>query len=188
MSDMRGKRLGPMAQKILLLLEAGVVLGLTSRPDQYFRVLKQTSAAWRIINKESLHRGIKRLHHSQLVICERKGDGTVLLSISNLGTKKTLQYHVRDMKLPRVVRWDGSWRIVIFDIPEKLKQGRRAFSEKLRELGFYALQKSVFVFPYPCKKEMDILVEYFELQPYVRLIEAQKIDNASYLKRHFKIT
>ena len=42
-------------------------------------------------------------------------------------------------------KWDGKWRIVGFDIPEKKKTSKRSSKKKMRELGFITLQK-VFCF------------------------------------------
>lgn len=82
---------------------------------------------------------------------------------------------------------DGKWRIVVFDIPEKKRHGRDALREKLCELGFYELQKSVLVFPYPCQDELDFLIEYFGLRRYVRVGILETIDNELHLKKYFQL-
>ncbi len=66
--------------------------------------------------------------------------------------------------------------MVIFDVPEHLKKGRMALSTKLKELGFHPLQKSVLVFPYPCRDEIDFVLELFNLRPYVRFLTVHEID------------
>src|SRR3989344_4076427 len=45
-------------------------------------------------------------------------------------------------------KWDGKWRIIIFDIPQELHRERNILRRRLRSMGFYMLQKSVFIFPY----------------------------------------
>lgn len=59
-------------------------------------------------------------------------------------------------------KWDGWWRMVIFDISENKKKFREALRWKLNKFGFYPLQKSVFVFPYDCEKEIEDLADFFE--------------------------
>src|SRR3989344_4593151 len=61
----------------------------------------------------------------------------------------------KEIKKP--ARWDKLWRLVIFDIPEEERTGRMALAAKLKELGFYPLQKSVFIHPYECKDEIDFI-------------------------------
>jgi len=184
---MKKGKLGPVAQKILLSLVTGVALGLTARPDHYFRVLKQARRVWRGINEESLHRAIKRLYRSKLVGYKEHHDGTVSLILADEGKRKLLHYRVEHMKIGKPSQWDGKWHVVIFDIPERLKQGRMALSSKLKGLGLYPLQKSVFVFPYPCKDEIDFVVELFDLRPYVRILTVTDIDVDLDLRRRFHL-
>ena len=182
-----GRRLGPTAQKILLLLEAGIILGLTQRPDHYFRVLKKAHKAWKEIDAESMHKTIKRLYHSKLIDYHENRDKTVSLVIAAVGEQKILRYRLENMKIQKPPHWDGLWGVVIFDIPERFKKGRVALACALKNLGFHAFQKSVFVHPYPCKDEIDFVVEMFELRPYVRFLVAQEVDVAPDLKRKFHL-
>jgi len=84
-------------------------------------------------------------------------------------------------------KWDGQWRMVIFDIPEDLRKARDALRSKLKELGFCELQKSVFVFPYECKDEIDFIVEFFGVREYVRYGILRSIDNDPHLRRIFHL-
>jgi DNA-binding transcriptional regulator PaaX len=45
--------------------------------------------------------------------------------------------------------WDGKWRLVIFDIPEKERRIRSLIRSKLRELGLAPIQRSVWISPLP---------------------------------------
>jgi phenylacetic acid degradation operon negative regulatory protein len=82
-------------------------------------------------------------------------------------------------------KWDGKWRFVIFDIPEKLKSGRDALRKKIKKLGFYELQKSVFIFPYKCADEIAFIIEFFGIKKYVRHGTMDSIDDDIYLKKFF---
>lgn len=57
--------------------------------------------------------------------------------------------------------WDGTWRLVVFDIEEKAKKDRESLRWKLKELGFAMLQESVWISPLPIEKELG---EYFYSQ------------------------
>ena len=46
------------------------------------------------------------------------------------------------MKINIPPKWDGFWRIVIFDVPEKFKKARNALSKKIKDLGLFPLQKA----------------------------------------------
>lgn len=181
------KHLGPASKKILLLLEAGLVLSLTRRPDHYFRILKKVSKEWRKINERYLRETVKRLYQSKMIDYKENMDGTVNLILTEMGKKRILKYDLDKIEIKKPMRWDKLWRLVIFDIPEEEKIGRMTLVAKLKELGFYPFQKSVFIHPYECKNEIDFIVEMFNLMPYVRFLRVKDIDVELDLRERFRL-
>jgi len=181
------KRLGHITQKALILLSTGASLSLTRRPDRYFRIIGSAAKEWQKINQRSLHEAIKKLYQSKMIDCKDNGDGITLLTISDNGKNRILKYNIENLKIKKPKRWDGLWRIVIFDIPESKKKARDAVSGKLKAIGMMPIQKSVFICPYNCKDEIDFITEIFEITPFVRFITANEIDIALDLKRKFGI-
>lgn len=179
------RKIGPVGQKILLLLGAGLTLGLTHRPDQHFRIIKGASREWQKINRQSLHEVIRKLYQSKLIDYKENDDGTTTLVLTENGKNKVLRYNLDKMEIKKPARWDKLWRMVVFDIPESLKEGRNALAAKLKELGFYPFQKSVFIYPYECRNEVDFVVEIFDLRPYVRFIVVKETDIDLDLKHKF---
>lgn len=72
-------------------------------------------------------------------------------------------------------KWDKKWRIVIFDIPEDFRKQRNTFRFKLKSLGFYLLQESVFVYPFPCEEELGFLASYLNITDYIDIMVAESI-------------
>ena len=64
-------------------------------------------------------------------------------------------------------RWDGKWRIVMFDISELEKEKRNYLRRKLRELGFGMLQESVFITPHDIIKDFSEYLDSIDLGKYV---------------------
>jgi hypothetical protein len=60
-------------------------------------------------------------------------------------------------------------------------------SKKLKEIGMYQLQKSVYVYPFECKDELDFIIEYFGLRKYVRFGLLKEIDNELHLRKIFDL-
>lgn len=180
-------KLGPKTKKALLILGGGVALSLTGRPDVYFRIIKGVSKEWQEINRRTLYEAIRKLYQSKLIDYKENNDGTVSLVLTENGKNKVLRYNLDKMKIKKPVRWDGLWRLVIFDVPESFRQGRDALASKLKQLGFYPLQKSVFIYPYECKNEVDFIVEIFDIRPYVRFMIVKETDIDLDLKNKFKL-
>lgn len=70
-------------------------------------------------------------------------------------------------------KWDGRWKIVIFDIPEKQKSKRNIFRGFLKRKGFVKLQNSVFVSPYVNFRVLDFVRKELEISRYVSFLEAE---------------
>jgi len=133
---------------------------------------------------EHFVRSITYLKGRRLVSIAEK-DGQQILTLSEDGKKRLLQFDLGKIAIKKPRKWDGYWRLVLFDIPEKEKIGREALRSKLKQLGFYQLQKSCFIHPFDCKSEIDFISEIFEVSPYVNFILAKEIEGATQLLKYF---
>lgn len=131
-------------------------------------------------------RALNSLARQKLVKIIDKNNEQVM-EITEAGQKRILKYKFEEMFIKRPPKWDGLWRVVMFDIPEKHKRGRDALSRKLKEMEFWPLQKSVFVFPFKCKDELDFICEVFGIRKFVYYFAAKSIDNEANLKLHYDL-
>ena len=162
-------------------------MGLTRRPDAYFRIVRGIAKEWRKINERNLRTAIKNLYKSKLVDYKENTDGTVKIILTKVGRSRILKYDLDKIEIKKPSHWDKLWRLVVFDIPEDKNLGRKALAAKLKELGFYPMQKSVFIHPYECKNEIDFITEMFELAPYVRFLRVKDVDIELDLKERFHL-
>jgi DNA-binding transcriptional regulator PaaX len=181
------KKLSPITQKVLLIFFGGLTLGLSPSPKQFFKTAKALAYDWQVIKREELNLAIRSLYKSRLIEEQQEKDGKITLIISEAGKKKALSYQIEDMVIKKPKIWDGKWRFVIFDIPETKKKYRDALRMKLKELGFYEFQKSVFAHPFDCEDEINFLIEFLGIRPYVRLAIVENVDNDLHLRKIFKL-
>jgi len=73
---------------------------------------------------------------------EFKKESKKVYKITNKGKVKILKYDI----IKRSRKWDGKWRVIIFDIPANKKKVRDFLRNRLKILGFKQLQKKVFGF------------------------------------------
>lgn len=177
----------PLGQKILLLLLTGTALSISYTPRQYWRTIKIASKEWKKINKEELRREIRQLYRSKLVKRIENSDGSITMVLTDKGKLRALTYSFDKIKIENK-KWDGKWRLIGFDVPEKVRWGRDALRDKIKKLGFYEFQKSVFVYPYNCKDEIDFIIEFFGIRKYVRFGVLESVDNEKHLKEIFKLS
>lgn len=125
----------------------------------------------------------KLLKHGYLILQRDKGVMRVRL------TKKGEWFAARigEGKLApkKSKRWDGKWRMLIFDIPENRKKSREQVRLMLAGLGFRRLQDSVWVYPYDCEDFITVLKIDLHLGRDVLYIIADKIENDKKLKEQF---
>ena len=85
-------------------------------------------------------------------------------------------------------KWDGNWRVVIFDIPQEFRRKRNILRRRLRLWGFHMLQKSVFALPYSCEEELEYLCSQLKVSDYVDVIVAKHIGSKEEeLRKYFKV-
>lgn len=84
-------------------------------------------------------------------------------------------------------RWDGRWRMIIFDIPEKRSNVRKRLRSMMQGLGFLLLQESVWVFPYDCEEIVALLKAELRVGKDVLYVIAEQIENDKPIKKHFNL-
>jgi DNA-binding transcriptional regulator PaaX len=166
---------------------AGVALGLTRSYKVQLRVMKELAKEWREIDRTTLTRSTNVLYRSKLVQRKTHKDGSVTLVLTDAGKKQALRYNLDTLSIPKQRKWDGKWRIVMYDIPEDLRDLRIELLGKLKHLGFVELQHSVFVHPYECRDQIEYLIEAYGAREYIRRMVVEEIDDAGPLRKHFKL-
>lgn len=82
-------------------------------------------------------------------------DGFVSLTVK--GQEALDGYNDRKFEVPKPKRWDGKWRVLIFDVPEVRKVTRERIRNSLIDIGFCRLQDSVWLYPYDCEDLVVLL-------------------------------
>lgn len=180
-------RVGPTQQKLLILLVGGIALGMETSSIRYYRKLGILIREWKNVDKRSIKRSVRQLCNKKLVREIVQPDGSFKLILTEEGKRQARIQSLfgNSIRFKNKRQWDGKWRVVMFDIPEKSREFRTILREHLWELRFYKLQNSVFVSPYPCEKQLAELVCLYKAERYVRVLTVDWIDNETYLKQRF---
>lgn len=179
---------------LLCLFVAGVIMVAATSPYFLINIARQIKRNKKYIKKEirkklderKIAKSLERLKRNKLIILGEE-NGNFKVELTEKGKRVVKGIQLDNMKPEKPAVWDKKWRVVIFDIPDKKRRARDALREKLQELKFYLLQKSVWVYPYPCKKEVQFLCEFFEITPYVNIIVADNIYDDVKLRRYFNL-
>ncbi len=82
-------------------------------------------------------------------------------------------------------KWDGRWRILIFDIPEYRKGLREKIRRSLVAIGFERLQDSVWAYPYDCEDFITLLKADFKVGKDMLYMVVDELEYDMHLKQRF---
>ncbi|OHA26943.1 MAG: hypothetical protein A3D52_02345 [Candidatus Taylorbacteria bacterium RIFCSPHIGHO2_02_FULL_44_36] len=184
---MKAKKIGSIQKKILLLLFAGIALSATRPARKQWHIIKGVSEGLKEIDQQVIDRAVGSLVKTKLVKEKHNNDGTITLVLNDYGKKRASTFNLENIKVPHQKNWDGKWRIVIFDIPHYLKKTRESLRLLFKNIGFYPLQKSVFIYPFDCQKEIEFITEYHRANKFIRFIIADSVDNELFLRKYFNL-
>jgi len=175
---------------ILLMTVAGpIILASLFLPNAplILKPLIKWHKNWGKIKRQRIYEAIRRLNKKRLVELEQKGNN-LYLKITEDGKKLIKNFDYDNIELSNHKKWDKKWRMIIFDVPEKKNKERRALSIKLKDLGFYPLQESVFIYPHNCRDEIDFICNFLSIDNYVNYCVVDMLDKKEGdLRRFFNL-
>ena len=164
-------------RQILLYLVDGIIT--FSQPFDRHQMYRKSIAdyfRWRDLDKKRFNDNLKRLEREGLIkIFLENNQGQI--ELTKKGQRKVKMFFGEDYEFQYPKIWDCKWRLVIFDIPKDKNRSRDLFRNKLKEIGFYQLQESVFVFPFDCKEIVDYFVDLLVLRRHVQYVIAETIES-----------
>jgi len=86
-----------------------------------------------------------------------------------------------------LIKWDGKWRLISFDVPVSYNFKRNQLRGLLKEFNFYQLQKSVWVCPNSLSEDFWKIVVKNDLDKYCKVMVVDIIEGDADLKKYFKV-
>lgn len=172
---------------LLVLALIGGVCTIAAVAPNVFGAVGRIARYRRFFDKIQFRRSTYYLKRRGYIGFKRVAEDEYVVDLTQLGKEKVIKHCFDGLWLNPTGRWDGKWRIVLFDIPERHKWAREGFREKLKLMGFYPMQKSVFVTPYPCREEIEFLMGIYNIGYYVKMITTELVESDEDLRAYFKI-
>ncbi len=97
--------------------------------------------------------------------------------LTKLGKKRLRKLNIETMTITKPKFWNGYWWQVAADIPtKKHKRGADLFRQKLKDLQFYPLQRTLWFYPYDPRGEIEFIANYFNIGRFVTVMEINRLD------------
>ncbi|MDP4001329.1 MAG: hypothetical protein Q8P83_03750 [bacterium] len=186
---MTGKTIKPeksqIGDKIMLaLLVAFVLPAMLTSPFGLYAIAY--GGARRYFKRYEFHRTVKRLEKKGYIALTKTEKGWVVKLLKK-GKLYASQIEFEKLTLPRPKKWDGKWRLFSFDIPEEFRNARNMMRRKIKALGCYNIQRSLFVYPYDCMKELQQVADHYKVGKYTVFGEVTYIDVDKQLRKFFNL-
>ena len=149
--------------------------------------LFKTIKTYKEKNKKLL-RVLKNLEKKEILDLQEKR-GKIVVYLKDKNHPKIVEYSIKSLLefKKKNKKWNGKWFLVFFDVPEVQRNKRNYLRKFLIKLGFFPYQKSVYIFPYECEKEIKLIKKIVEGAKYMKYIIAEKIEDESTAKEYFKL-
>ena len=162
---------------------AGLIAVAVVAPNVMGVLGRSTYARQRLFQTRSR---ISALIQAGYLVVERH-DGISYVRLTEKGERFAALMHEGKLAPKKPKRWDGKWRLLIFDIPERRRGVRTNIRKTLVMLGFVRLQDSVWVYPYDCEDYITILKADFKIGKDVLYIIADQVEYDAPLRAHFTL-
>ena len=124
----------------------------------------------REVNKSAFANALKRLRENGFV--ELISDKELVLRLTDTGRSKALWTKMRLVD----EKWDGKWRIVSWDIPEKRRKARDLLRHQLKQLGFIKFQNSIWASKRNCTTLLKEYIKKVGIGDWVKVFESSTLD------------
>lgn len=177
-----------IVKDIFMWLLVGGVIAIAATSPYFVPNLVKGYKRWKKYPAKKVSDTFYQLRKKGLIHFETTNQ-QLYISLTKEGVKRAGMFQIDKLKVKKPKQWDGFWRILMFDIEEKKKPYREALRGKLKELGFFLLQKSVWAHPFNCRNEVELLKSFFGLSSKeLCLIVAKDVSNEGELKAHFHLS
>jgi len=181
------KRKGEIIKDILSWLVIGGMVAVAATSPYFLYSILCSLNKKKQYNKQSVANAFYRLGKEGAIFFQ-KHNNQLYISLTQEGRKKAGKFQINNLHIQKPKKWDKKWRIVIFDISDLHRTKREALRGFLKRLQFYKLQESVWVHPFDCEREVELLKEFFGfISKEMQLIVAEQVENADFLRAKFKI-
>jgi DNA-binding transcriptional regulator PaaX len=164
---------------------AGGTIALSVLAPNAVQLLKFTKLD--SIGKQKIDNSFKQLlkkGHLKLEVT----NGRRLVRLTQAGERAlALQLEDANLKVSGRQKWDGQWRVVIFDIPESRRVVRAKFRRLMKRVGFKQLQGSVWVFPYDCEELLTLIKSELKVGKDILYMVVSALEYDQLLRKHFNL-
>lgn len=134
------------------------------------------SKEFRFKQKQKIKKTLYYLKESgEIKLTRRVKD--IVVELTEKGKQKFRRLSFQKLSLPAPVFWNRHWWLILADIPSDThKTHADQFRRKLKSLNCYPLQRTVWVYPFDIRGEIELIAKHYTLEKFVTMMEVIRLD------------
>ena len=187
------EQLKSAGQIVLALAAAAGVVAVAAMAPNALKLFKLVPSLRRSLRKSN--RPAERIAQTFYYLKRRgyvkllpKGSD-VFVELTQAGKKRLLEMNFENLTVPKMPKWDGKWWFALADIPTKEHKNQAdSLRRKIRRLGLYPLQRTVWAYPYDPTEQIAFVAGRLHIDRFVTVLRADKVeeDDEKILTEYFK--
>ncbi|MGO4887677.1 phenylacetic acid degradation operon negative regulatory protein PaaX [Anaerobacillus sp. MEB173] len=121
-------------------------------------------------NEQAVRAAISRMSKQGWIQSTKRGNKSYYV-LTEQGSNRIEEAAKRIFKLNQP-SWDGKWRILMYSIPEEIRQVRDELRQELVWSGFGSLSNSSWISPNPLEKQVYDMISKYDIKSYVNFFIA----------------
>lgn len=185
-SGTKKAQIAQVALCVLAVASMPALIFIAAAMGNAVQVFKQFERS-KHFSKAQIRNSINHLRKQKLIEYISDKNGKTIVKVTAKGETRLRAFDIELMEIKKPKRWDGKWRLVMFDIPMRFTKGREALRFHLKKLNFFQFQKSAWIYPYPCEDEIIFIADFFKVGKYVEILAVDSVLRDANIKKYFNL-
>ena len=172
------KLLKTSAHVVLSLVALAGIVAVAAVAPSIFQVIGKLHR-YKSSNREQRQKQISKsfyyLKRKGYIEWNRVGQD-LMLKLTNKGKSRLTDLNFQTMLVRHPKKWDGKWWVVLADVPKESRVKEDSLRMKFKQMDFCPFQRSVWIYPYNPRTEVDMIAKFYEIERFVTTMRVDKLE------------
>lgn len=110
------------------------------------------------------------------------------IGLTDKGKEAVEKIDFDNISIPKPDCWDGKFWQVAADIPTKYRNNADCFRRKIKKMGLFTLQRTLWFYPFDPRREIELIANVYLISNFVTVMKIEKFDPADkkQIEKNFK--
>lgn len=110
------------------------------------------------------------------------------ISLTEKGREAVKKINFENISIPKPDSWDGKFWQIAADIPTKFRNNADCFRRKIKKMGLFTLQRTLWFYPFDPRREIRLVSQIYSISDFVTAMKIEILDPADkkQIRKYFK--